>query len=149
MRSTSIPLDFPDSDQVIYASENLVAIFCPASETRSRQLVVAFHALQLTQYLDLPRKGQSRETLRAAGLDSVQVIPRGNQWYQYGDIDEMILAIRTISDTYQEVVAYGQSMAHTQPFTHPQPFNRRRYLRFARSSRSIQRVFLSIQASRC
>ncbi|WP_024717949.1 MULTISPECIES: hypothetical protein [Pseudomonas] len=110
MRSTSIPLDFPDSDQVIYASENLVAIFCPASETRSRQLVVAFHALQLTQYLDLPRKGQSRETLRAAGLDSVQVIPRGNQWYQYGDIDEMILAIRTISDTYQEVVAYGQSM---------------------------------------
>lgn len=110
MRSTSIPLDFPESDQVIYASKNLVAIYCPASETPSRQLVVAFHALQLTQYLDLPRKGQSRETLRAAGLDAVQVVPRGNQWYQYDDIDEMISAVRTISDRYQEVVAYGQSM---------------------------------------
>ncbi|MGJ7548720.1 alpha/beta hydrolase [Pseudomonas alloputida] len=110
MRRTSIPLDFPESDRVIYESENLVAIYCRAAEAQSRQLVVAFHALQLTHYLDLPRKGQSRETLRGAGLDTIQVIPRGNHWYQYDDIEPMIAEIRCISDRYSEVVAYGQSM---------------------------------------
>lgn len=124
MRNTSIPLDFPESDEVIYSSDNLVAVYCPASNVRSKHLVVAFHPLQLTHTLDLPRKGQSRETLRGAGLDSVQIIPRGNHWYQYGDIPEMIAEVRRIAAPYSEVVAYGQSMGaygaiHTSALLRP------------------------------
>lgn len=119
-----IPLDFPDSDEIIFQSKNLVAIYCRASNIQSTQLIVAFHALQLTHYLALPRKGQSRETLRAAGLDSVQIIPRGNQWYQYEDVDAMIGMVRLIADTYCEVIAYGQSMGaygaiHTSALLRP------------------------------
>lgn len=124
MRSTSIPLDFPESDAIIYESDNLIAVYCPASSVRSNQLVVAFHPLQLTHTLHIPRKGQSRETLRAAGLDSVQVIPRGNHWYQYDDISEMIAGVRRVADPYSEVVAYGQSMGaygaiHTSALLRP------------------------------
>ncbi|GAB7528951.1 hypothetical protein PS3A_13600 [Pseudomonas sp. 3A(2025)] len=124
MRNTAIPLDFPDSDTIIYSSDNLVAIHCPASSVRSKQLVVTFHPLQLTHTLHVPRKGQSRETLRAAGLDSVQIIPRGNHWYQYDDIGEMITEVRRIADLYSEIVAYGQSMGaygaiHTSALLRP------------------------------
>lgn len=124
MRSPSIPLDFPDSDKIIYASDNLVALYCRASDVQSKQLVVAFHALQLTRYMDLPRKGQSRETLRAAGLDAIQVIPRGNHWYQYDDMDAMMAEVRLVANRYSEVVAYGQSMGaygaiHTSALLRP------------------------------
>ncbi|GAB7527797.1 hypothetical protein PS3A_02030 [Pseudomonas sp. 3A(2025)] len=124
MRNTSIPLDFPESDKIIYESENLVVLYCRASDAQSRQLVVAFYPLQLTHYMDLPRKGQSRETIRAAGLDAIQVIPRGNHWYQYDDIDAMIAEVRLIADRYSEVVAYGQSMGaygaiHTSALLRP------------------------------
>lgn len=124
MQNTTIPLDFPDSDKIIYSSDNLVAIHCPASSVRSKQLVVTFHPLQLTHTLHVPRKGQSRETLRAAGLDSVQIIPRGNHWYQYDDIREMIAEVRQIANHYSEVLAYGQSMGaygaiHTSALLRP------------------------------
>lgn len=110
MQKTSIPLDFPESDEIIYESSNLIALYCRASEVQSKQLVVAFYPLQLAHYMDLPRKGQSRETIRLAGLDAIQVIPRGNHWYQYEDINAMIAEVRLIADRYSDVVAYGQSM---------------------------------------
>lgn len=124
MQSTSIPLDFPESDEIIYESDNLVALYCRASDAQSKQLVVAFHPLQLAHYMDLPRKGQSRETIRAAGLDAIQVVPRGNHWYQYDDIDAMMAEIRLVADRYSDVVAYGQSMGaygaiHTSALLRP------------------------------
>lgn len=124
MRSTSIPLDAPESDEIVYESDNLIALYCRASDVQSKQLVVAFHPLQLTHYMDVPRKGQSRETIRAAGLDAIQVVPCGNHWYQYDDIGSMMTKVRAIADRYLEVVAYGQSMGaygaiHTSALLRP------------------------------
>ena len=124
MQGSSIPLDFPERDQIIYKSDNLVALHCKSSEVPSRQLVIAFHALQLTHNLELPRRGQSRETLRAAGLDSIQIVPRGNHWYQYADIEAMMAEVRLVAEEYIETIAYGQSMGayaaiHTSALLRP------------------------------
>lgn len=105
-----IPIDFPEHDEIIYSSNNLIAVKSLAGILRSTTLVITFYPLCPVNDPNKPRKGQSRETIRAAGLDAIHVIPAGNHWYQYPDMDEVLFIIAKYAQGYDDLVLYGQSM---------------------------------------
>ena len=120
-----IPIDFPTSDILIYKSENLAALFSPSNEKKGNTLCITFFPFISPQALSTPRKGQSRETIRDAGIDAIHVIPIGSDWYQYPDLDKLLNVILTYKGKYDDVVCYGQSMGgyaalHTSSILKPQ-----------------------------
>lgn len=99
--------DFPETDRLIYNSDTMQAIVSPATERQHDLLVVTFGSWAPKDYV---QTGLSRDTLRSAGIDAVHVMPVGNHWYQYPDIEEMLAAVKMFAAGYDGLVTLGQSM---------------------------------------
>jgi hypothetical protein len=64
-------------------------------------------------YIDnrtLDRPGFGEVFFDANGIDTIHVIPRNNDWYQYPEAEEACRRVRELTASYPHVVAYGQSM---------------------------------------
>lgn len=94
------------SDRILFASDELLV----------RQIAggtgdicyVTFDSYTDDRTLD--RVGFGETFFRSRGLDSIHVVSRDNQWYQYDELAEALAAIRAAVAGYSQVIAYGSSM---------------------------------------
>ncbi|NIJ15635.1 hypothetical protein [Sphingobium vermicomposti] len=99
-----------DTDELIFETDNLSVVFTRAAKkvaSREGTVVCTFCAL-----LDesAPRFPTAQASLSMNGLDAVHFLPRGNQWYQYAEIDGAAEKARSILSGYDNVVSTGASM---------------------------------------
>lgn len=84
---------------------NLVVLHVPHP---SAACVVTFG-----NYVDVPTeqpKGFGEAFLDQHGIDAVHVVGRGNDWYQYDEMPEVLAAIRAAVGGDRRVLTYGSSM---------------------------------------
>lgn len=103
-------LDFPGKDDVIFDSKNICAVFSPADIKTQETLVVTFYPFLPPEQKKQPITGFSRESFRKLGYDTIHVIPSGNHWYQYDDLEQMLEAISIRKNGYKRLAVFGQSM---------------------------------------
>lgn len=103
-------LDFPEKDEVLFDSKNVCAVFSPADARTHETLVVTFYPFFPPEAKKQPLTGFSRESFRKLGYDTIHVLPAGNHWYQYADIEEMLKVISLRRKEYKRLVLFGQSM---------------------------------------
>lgn len=58
----------------------------------------------------LDREGFGQRYFRDRGISCVTVVGRGNDWYQYPDIEAAMAAVRTVTAGASRVMTYGSSM---------------------------------------
>lgn len=85
-------------------------MFSPSAVRIHDTLVITFFPFSPPEKEQPLFRGVSRESLRKMGYDSVHVMPVGNHWYQYADMDEALRVISTLRDNYKRAVTFGQSM---------------------------------------
>ena len=70
--------------------------------------VVTFDSFTDDRTLDRPGFGQV--FLDESGIDAIHVIARDNDWYQYADMADAMLAVKEAAGRYGRVTTYGSSM---------------------------------------
>jgi len=103
-------LDFPEKDDVIFDSKNICAVFSPADVKTQDTLVVTFYPFLPPEQKKQPITGFSRESFRKLGYDTIHIIPSGNHWYQYDDLEQMLEEISIRKSGYKRLAVFGQSM---------------------------------------
>jgi hypothetical protein len=91
---------------MLFCSENVV--LRAATQFRSSQVVVTFSERAEPQSVE--RVGFARDLLGRLGIDALFVTCRGNEWYQYAEMQALVDVIRKNTSGYKEVVTYGSSM---------------------------------------
>lgn len=95
----------PTTD-IIHQSDTLLAR--RVSGFASTYCIVTFAAFEDSPIPD--RLGFGETFLQQLQVDAIHVIPVGNHWYQYADMEAMCAKIREAVAGYHKVIAYGCSM---------------------------------------
>src|SRR5262249_48609659 len=90
----------------IFRTNNLVARY-HGSFGKSK-LVITFYPFSDTFSLDVQGFGEDFFVKR--GIDSIHIIPRANNWYQYPELLAAAEAVRRFAASYDKVITYGSSM---------------------------------------
>ncbi|SPU44098.1 alpha/beta hydrolase [Brevundimonas diminuta] len=90
----------------LFRSDNVVVRSVPASDIR--RWVVTFDNYGIGHGFDRPAFGE--EFFRKAGVSAVHVMGVREDWYQYPEMGEAMLAVREATAGAQRVMTYGSSM---------------------------------------
>jgi hypothetical protein len=90
----------------VFRSQNLLARAVVGMSPD--RCVVTFSPLE--DDYSLARPGFGEGFFRERRIDAIHVIPNGNDWYQYADLEKLCSCVAAETARYRHVTAYGSSM---------------------------------------
>lgn len=95
----------PEADE-LFRSKDVVVRRVPAED--SDRWVVTFDHYGIGHGFERPGFGEAY--FKAQGISAIHVMGRGDDWYQYADMDAALATVRAATRGAARVVAYGSSM---------------------------------------